>query len=308
MLLKEDLLGQFHVAPNLDFMRELPDGCIDIIVTSPPYNLGRRRRYGREYPEKCFSGRVSSLWKSAALRNGYGDAHDDAMPFAEYYAWQQAVIRECWRLLTDDGALWYNHKPRIQDGKCWTPLELIPDGIPLRQLIIWNRRSSGMNFNHRHFASNYEIILLMAKPNFRLTPGATTWGDVWDILPDRNPDKKHPAPFPLDIPRRAIAATKHQPGAIVFDPHMGSGTTAIAAELEGCRWLGCDKSEEYVELAQLRLSQMRRELQSTSSASASASSSTLPLLSPSAWFSKKKAKGKKASVIETQLELDLPAF
>jgi site-specific DNA-methyltransferase (adenine-specific) len=321
LMLKEnqDLLGQFHVAPNLDFMRELPDGSIDIIVTSPPYNLGMRRRYGREYPEKCFSGKVSSVWKSAALRDGHGDAHNDALPYAEYYAWQQAVISECWRLLTDEGALWYNHKPRIQEGKCWMPHELIPEGIPLRQTIIWNRRSSGMNFNHRHFASNYEMILLIAKPKFRLTPGATTWGDIWDILPDRDQSNPHPAPFPIALPRRAIAATQHRPEAVVFDPHSGSGTTAMAAWLEGCRWLGCDKSAEYVEFAQLRLAHLQRQRQHLKAGSGSSwswssdaeSPLPLPMLSSSSSRNNGNGNGngsgKNGAVIEQQLELDLPA-
>lgn len=79
------------------------------------------------------------------------------------------VLSECWRLISDKGAIFYNHKPRIQNGNLWTPLELNP-GLPLRQIAIWDR-GNGMNFNSKFFTPSHEWVMLFAKPDFQLSKG-----------------------------------------------------------------------------------------------------------------------------------------
>src|SRR5690242_7731077 len=86
----------------LDVMRQMDSGSVDLVFTSPPYNLGNSNG------EKV---RFSTKWPKAQLGNGY-DVAQDAMPYPEYVAWQKQVLTECWRLLSDTGAIFYNHKPR----------------------------------------------------------------------------------------------------------------------------------------------------------------------------------------------------
>ena len=87
--------------------------------------------------------------------------------------WIRNVLRESWRLLSDDGAIFMNHKPRIQKGQLWTPLDLDP-GLPVRQIVIWDR-GSGFNFNSSFFTPRHEWIVIYAKPNFRLTQDKRPW-------------------------------------------------------------------------------------------------------------------------------------
>ncbi|WP_205763532.1 DNA-methyltransferase [Pseudopontixanthobacter vadosimaris] len=224
----------FHTGDCLDVMKTLPSESVDLIVTSPPYNLGWNR-----------GGFSNSLWQNAALADGYA-SYDDARKPADYIAWQKEVLLECWRLLSPQGAIFYNHKPRVQKGVLQTPLDLNPD-LPLRQIVIWNR-GSGHNFSRSFFVPTHEWIVVFAKPDFRLNGGTTRGKDVWDIQPERN--NPHPAPFPVELAQRAIAATSAQ---VVLDPFTGSGTTGVAALREGRNFIGIEIDPDYVRSAELRI-------------------------------------------------------
>ena len=123
----------------------------------------------------------------------------------------------------------------------------ILDGFPVRQIIIW-QRNGGINFNPGYFLPTYEVIYLIAKPAFRLARKANAQGDVWQIPQESN--NPHPAPFPVALAQKCIDSTE---ASIVLDPFIGSGTTAIAAERAGRRWIGMDISEDYCQLARQRI-------------------------------------------------------
>jgi len=228
-----------------DVDHELPR--FDLIFTSPPYNLGVTSGGGfadtRKYPDMKMG-----KWGGGALAHGYTD-HDDAMPLDVYEAWQRDVLTDCWAQLSDRGAIFYNHKPRVQAGTLWLPLRLNPD-LPLRQIIVW-ARAGGMNFAPTHYVPTHEWIMVIARPEFRLkSKGASGVGDLWRIPQESNPD--HPAPFPLGLPARAIESTAPRS---VLDPFMGSGTTLRAAKDAGVSSVGIEKSERYCEIAAKRLAQ-----------------------------------------------------
>src|SRR5690606_11306923 len=94
------------------------------------------------------------------------ESHDDAMPWGEYEAWQHDILRATWDTLSDRGAIYYNHKPRVVGETLWMPTALNP-GLPLRQVIVW-ARSGGMNYTRTAYMSTHEWIMVMAKPAFRL--------------------------------------------------------------------------------------------------------------------------------------------
>ena len=227
-------------------MRTLPEESLRAIVTSPPYNIKNSSGNGLK------SGR-SGKWPRAALQDGYAQ-HDDAMPHEAYVAWQRACLAEMMRLLRPDGAIFYNHKWRVQNGLLQDRSDIVA-GFPVRQILIWHR-AGGINFNPGYFLPNYEVIYLIAKPGFRLAPKANAQGCVWRINQEsRNP---HPAPFPLELASRCIEAVGRGP---VLDPFMGSGTTAIAAEQAGLPWIGIEKSPEYVAMARKRIAESRERPQ-----------------------------------------------
>lgn len=175
----------------LTIMREMPDKSVDLFVTSPPYNLKNSTGNGMKHNTR------SGKWAKAALRFGYSN-YDDCMPHEEYVAWQRACLEEMFRLLKDDGAIFYNHKWRVQNGLLQDRQDIV-SGFPVRQIIIW-RRKGGINFNPGYFLPTYEVIYLIAKPKFRLVPKANAVGDVWEFTQEMN--NSHPAPFPVDLIKR----------------------------------------------------------------------------------------------------------
>lgn len=232
------------VVPNIE--------PVDLIVTSPPYNLGSApwARLGHWRPGNKSGSGGRAKWASGAAGGegvNYG-THDDALPWGAYVSWQRSILSLLWRKLSPTGAIFYNHKPRVIGTKLWTPTELIPPEIELRQIIVWSR-PGGMNYSPASFVPTHEWIMVLAKPDFRLkSRGVSGLGDVWPMRPDKN---DHPAPFPLDLPARAIEATNAK---IVLDPFMGSGTTGVAALAAGCRFVGIEKDRAFYEMARHRIS------------------------------------------------------
>ncbi|VDA99907.1 DNA modification methylase [Olavius algarvensis spirochete endosymbiont] len=231
-------LNKIHQMDCIDLMKKLPPKSVSVVVTSPPYNLKNSTGNGMK------DGR-GGKWANAALIDGYASC-DDNKPYDEYVAWQRDCLTKMMRVLKDDGAIFYNHKWRVQRGLLQDRQDIV-SGFPVRQIIIW-RRKGGINFNAGYFLPTYEVIYLIANPDFKLAPKANAQGDVWEIPQARNID--HPAPFPVELAQRCISSTI---SGVVFDPFMGSGSTAIAAEILDRQWIGAEISKEYCRTAKKRL-------------------------------------------------------
>ncbi len=245
MLLEDGLnkwLGKIHKGDTLELMARMPAQSIDTIVTSPPYNLKQSTGNGMKNGN-------GGKWPKAELINGYA-GYDDCMPHGEYVAWQRECLNAMMRLLKPTGAIFYNHKWRVQGGLLQDRADIVA-GFPVRQIIIW-RRKGGINFNPGYFLPTYEVVYLITKPGFKLAPKANALGDVWEV--SQESDNPHPAPFPPKLAQQCIGSTT---GEVILDPFMGSGTTAIAAETEGRQWIGIEKSKDYCLLAKKRLTAHR---------------------------------------------------
>ena len=230
-------LQLFH-GDCLEGMQRLPDESVDLVITSPPYNKNTTANW------------YSAQWKDAFWKNGlnegYGE-YKDALPHEEYVAWQKEVLSECWRVIKPTGAIFYNHKPKPCNKLLQTPLELNP-GLPLRQILIWHTNSR-VNFSQHHFVPAHEWILIFAGPDFKLkSRSASKLSDVWTFMAEKDP--RHPAPFPIELPRRILASVE---GKVILDPFMGSGTTGVACMETGRKFLGIEKEESYFRIAVNRL-------------------------------------------------------
>lgn len=240
MIVPDTYRNRIICGDAVEVMQSLPDGCIDLIVTSPPYNLRTSTGNGMRA-----GGGTRSKWPSPRLLDGYA-SHADSMSHADYVSWQRQCLSEMLRLIPDNGAIFYNHKWRVQGGLLQDRSDIVA-GFPVRQIIIW-QRNGGVNFNAGYFLPTYEVIYLIAKPRFRLAPHANAMGDVWRIPCERGSD--HPAPFPVELALRCVSSTTAK---VVLDPFMGSGTTAVAARRAGRDYVGIEVSPEYCAVAQRRL-------------------------------------------------------
>ena len=221
-----------HNADCVKIMDEMPAGCIDLIVTSPPYNM---RSKGEENKHKNKKQHMEQY-----------DGYSDDLPKDVYVKWQRRCINSMLRVLKPTGAIFYNHKWRIRDLLLDDRHEIV-SGFPLRQIIIW-ARAGGPNFNNSFFNQTYEVVYLIAGYKFKLKQQFVKYGDIWYIPQDlENP---HPAPFPVELPLRCIRSNDAE---IILDPFAGSGTTLLAAEMEGRKWIGIEQSEKYVTMATERI-------------------------------------------------------
>ena len=221
-------IDRIHKGDCTELLTELPDESVDLVFTSPPYNL------------------LNSTGNGSRCWDGY-DGHSDDMPHHAYVEWQRLCLAQMLRVLKPDGAIFYNHMHRVQGGLIVRYDDILQD-FPLRQVIIWHR-SGGTNFNPGYFLPDYEVVYLIAKPKFRLLDGHTD-GSVWRIHQEQHSWIPEIPTFPVDLPRRAIRATSAK---VVLDPFMGSGTTAVAAVLESRFYIGIEKSARYCEVARERL-------------------------------------------------------
>ena len=239
---------------NRSFLARLPAGSVKLVVTSPPYNIGKSYE------------RRSSL-----------DSYLDE---------QAAVIAECARLLHPAGSLCWQVGNHVAEGEI-VPLDIVlypifkALGLRLRNRIVWHfehglhcsNRLSGRYetinwFTHGDdYTFNLDPIRVPQKypgkrhykgPNLGQLSGnplGKNPGDLW-IFPNvkSNHVEKtcHPCQFPVELVERLVLALT-DPGDRVLDPYMGVGSSLVAAARHGRLGLGCDTVAEYVEVARQRL-------------------------------------------------------
>lgn len=223
----------------LKVMRHIPDKSIDIIITSPPYNLLNSTGNGLK------KGTKTGKWAHAAIKNGY-EEYNDNMPYPQYVHWQRECVNEMCRIIKDTGVVFYNNKNRVQAGLLQNRGEIVR-GFPLRQIITWKRKGA-INFNAGYFLPTTEQIYMLCRKPFKLTKGANKFTDVWEITQElHNP---HPAPFPEELVDRMLASAS---GDIVLDPFAGSGTTAVCARRAGRHFIMIEQSAVYCRMIKTRL-------------------------------------------------------
>ncbi|MCL2888487.1 MAG: site-specific DNA-methyltransferase [Elusimicrobia bacterium] len=246
-------------------MKEIPDKSVDLIVTSPPYNINI------QYGNKTKSGRTIA---------SKGRKYKDFLPEEEYRNMLKKVFAECFRVLKEDGSVWINIKNRYDGNAVITPfwMETFFKKMYLKNLIIWNFDWGGST--DRRFAPRYEFIFWYTKnnkkykfnlddvkiPSLNYRPDRyksqlKNPTDVWRIpMISGNFLERtaHPAQYPERLIERVILAGTN-PGDIVLDPFMGSGTTAAAAKKLNRHYLGYEIVPEYVDMANERLKKIEND-------------------------------------------------
>lgn len=211
-------------------LSDLPSETVDIIVTSPPYNLGKDHHTGDK------------------RHNPY----NDNLPENTYQEQQINVLKELYRVLKPDGSLFYNHKNRIKNGQQITPYEwLLKTPFVIKQEIIWVNRSQ--NFDKIRFYPWTERVYWLTK-----SPKTKLYNAInhYDFL-DYNEWKpvgtkgKHTRAFPEKMVEDILMCFPES--RIVLDPYMGSGTTAVVAKRLGKKYIGFEINQEFIELADERL-------------------------------------------------------
>jgi len=244
---------------NLTFLRNVPNSIIKLIVTSPPYNIGKK--------------------------------YEKRTPLQRYLIEQSMCIAECVRVLHENGSICWQVGNHISKNGEVLPLDIVlyplfkQHGLILRNRIIWH-------FEHglhckRRFSGRYETILWFTKSDeytFNLdqvrvpqkyankkhfkgpkigelscNPLGKNPGDLW-IIPNVKANHcektEHPCQFPVELIERLVLSMTN-PGDIVLDPYMGVGSSIIAAIKHSRIGYGCDILKQYVDIAWERINKFR---------------------------------------------------
>jgi site-specific DNA-methyltransferase (adenine-specific) len=266
----------------IEVMKTFPEGSIDLVVTSPPYNV-----------------------------NIAYDVHKDDLPMDEYYEWTKDWLKEAFRVLKDDGRIAVNvpNELNVQErggrilfvAEFWMMMKEVgfkfsglvdltedsPHRVRQTAWGSWMSASAPYVYNPKEC-----IILAYKKTNKKLTKGESQWkgvptdieqpdGSIKNKMVYQDEDKKEfmnlvfgrweyfadtrsltKATFSMDIPSKAIKILSYK-NDIVLDPFMGSGTSAFAAELLDRRWLGIELSPDYTEIARKRVQALIDERKQT---------------------------------------------
>jgi modification methylase len=185
--------------------KQIPDKSIDLIITSPPYNMGKKLHTGSNYMDTY-------------------DEYNDNLPEGEYQLGQIEFLNQCSRILKDEGSIFYNHKPRIRNGVSIHPLQwVLKSNLTLKQEIIW--RTGSQNFDKiRYYPMTERVYWLTNNPKTKLF-NELGLSDIWEFKNSKR-DKLHKATFPIDLPYSIIKSFKD--AKVILDPYMGIGTTAKA--------------------------------------------------------------------------------
>jgi site-specific DNA-methyltransferase (adenine-specific) len=219
----------------LEGLKQLDDNSVDLIITSPPYNLGKQHHTG------------NNRFKS------YND-YDDNMPEELYQQWQVEVLDECFRVLKQDGSMWYNHKNRIRDGIQITPYEWILKSKfahLVKQEVVWFNRSQ--NFDKIRFYPMTERVYWLAKDDKTKMFNAIGHHDVFDAK-DWKPEgtkSKFKRAYPEKMVEDIISCFEN--ANIILDPYSGSGTTCAVAKRMGKQYIGLELSKEYCDMSNERI-------------------------------------------------------
>lgn len=209
------------------FLSELPAGSVDVIVTDPAYSgMNRHMMFG--------TGRIVGDYQAPDNGRWFSEFHDDPDTY-------RAFLQQGQRVLRDGGHLYvmFDSYSLLSLGG------LVRDYFDVKNLIVWDKVKLGMG---HYFRRRHELIVFATKGRRKLSRRDIP--DVWRfrrIQPPRYPTQK-----PVEL-FEAMLCGSVEPGQVVCDPFVGSGSSAVAALKRGCSFLGCDVSAEAVAFATRRV-------------------------------------------------------
>jgi len=232
------------VGDYLDIMAQIPDGCVDLVITDPAYEgsahkwrkVGTTTRLGgHRDPNK----RDETKWFPTIKNEDVAD-----------------LVQELYRIMRRN-----THAYIFADFEFLKTLHYFSIEEPVFDYfkpLIWDKMRLGMGY---HYRCRYEFVVLLDKGKNRALK-SLKMGDIFPVKPVLSSEKLVPTQKPEDLVE--VFIWQHSlKGELIFDPFMGSGTTAVVADRLGRKFFGCDINPDYVEMALNRLEKDRagRQLQ-----------------------------------------------
>jgi len=220
-------INHIYTGDCLEIMKTFPDKSVNCVITSPPYNLGNNHHTG----------------------NNRHNPYTDDLPEEKYQIEQGLVLDELYRIVKDEGSIFYNHKNRIKDGTSITPYNwLLKTKWIIKQEMVWFNGSQ--NFDKIRFYPMTERIYWLVKDKKTKLVNVINHHDLFRWKPEGT-SKKHTRSFPEKlVSDLLVCLTKAE---IILDPYMGSGTVCVVAKKLGRKYIGIEINPDYVKIAKQRL-------------------------------------------------------
>lgn len=241
-----DGIGEVLHGDCLELMKMMPDKCVDLTITSPPYNMRTRIRDG-EY---------TTREKTEHFSKKYANFGDD-LSIENYYQFHRRAIIEMLRI---SSMVFWNIA--IVTGSKEAVFQLIGEfRRELKDIIVWDKGSGQPSMHASVLNRGYELILIFEKDASAGRAFSRSYfnrgemADVWRLgKGGKGEIKGHSALFPTQLATKIILGWSNETD-LIFDPFAGSFTTAVAAKQLNRQWIACDISEKYCKIGEDRLRQ-----------------------------------------------------
>lgn len=237
------MINQIFNESCLDTMARMAEDSVDLVVTSPPYNMNLRIREGK-YCSRQITKEFSTKY----------DGFDDNLPIDEYYRFHANVLRE---LLRVSPIVFYN--VQIVTGSKRAIFKLLGYFSEyVKDIIIWDKVNAQPAMGKGVLNRQSELIIVFDKHDaisrkFKHCNFARgTLNDVWQIKRGKRVSNTHGAVFPEGLVEK-ILTNFSQEGDIVYDPFMGTGTTAVVCKKMKRKYIGSEILSSYIDVAEERL-------------------------------------------------------
>tara|TARA_X000001036_G_scaffold413043_1_gene427010 strand:- start:1512 stop:2258 length:747 start_codon:yes stop_codon:yes gene_type:complete len=237
-------LNKIYAEECLKTLKKIDDNFIDCVITSPPYNMNLRIRKG-EYCSRQIVKEFSTKYENFS----------DNLPIDEFYNLHSEIIRE---LLRTSKIIFYNIS--IVTGSKRAFFKIIGEfNEQLKDIIVWDKGNGQPAMQKQVLNRRTELILVFENeyPISRQFLNATfdrgTLDDIWEISRERKKNKSHGAIFPEELVYKILKNFTKE-GDIIYDPFMGTGTTATVAARMKRQFIGSEINKKYIEYANQRIS------------------------------------------------------
>jgi len=241
---KEELLDSIFNESCIDTMKRIPDNFVDVVITSPPYNMNLRIRNG-EYCSRQIVKEISTKY----------EGFSDNLPIDEYNKFHTEVLRE---LLRISNLVFYNIQ--IVTGSKRSIFKMIGEfSDQLKEIIIWDKGHGQPAMSEQVLNRRSELILVFENdyPISRRFRSAKfkrgTLEDIWEIKRERKKGvANHGATFPEELIRTILDNFTGE-NDVIYDPFLGTGTTAVVSKKLNRRYIGSELSKDYFTICQTQL-------------------------------------------------------
>lgn len=232
-----------HLGDCIERMKEMPSNSVDMVLTSPPYNMNLRIRNGK-YCSRQIVKEISTKYEN----------FDDNLPMEEYFEFNKKVITECLRI---SDLVFYN--VQFLTGNKPALFKLIGEfSAKLKEFIVWDKQNAQPAIGDGVMNSQFEALLVFqnSAPESRSFKTAQfnrgTLSNVWSIKRGAKIEKTHGATFPIQLAGKVIKNFTVN-GSMILDPFMGTATTGVAAINTGRKFIGIELDKSYFEISSDRI-------------------------------------------------------